>query len=360
MAHHDGRDASLRVNLFFVFQEQSDTPSFAGVSDIQSRGGTVFSMQKDPAMADSLNDEKQALNKQMITAIRNGDAVEVGRCLAAGVDPSYHHLADTSSWIEVAVLEARTTSEVLRTLLEGGHEIDGPDSIHNRTPLGHCCMWPRSEFALLLLEHGANVHAVDRHGLTPLHGACVSGSYDVAEQLLSRGANPDARDKKGETPRREATKRWKPEDVMRIFGAAQVDEVAELTKDCTAAQRAWVYDFDTYFRHLATMPLRGKVSLIVLSWQDEDGEKEFNWYACATGDAAEGERTAKQGWPGIDEHTLDQRFQTTGKTLTKAAMAKVAKVLPNLRSWQGFPKESKLFLCQQHHDGGTSVWIGLP
>ena len=52
----------------------------------------------------------------------------------------------------------------------------------------------------LLLEHGANPHAVDDHGATPLHLAAAAGHADVALLLVKNGAALTVADQRGRLP----------------------------------------------------------------------------------------------------------------------------------------------------------------
>lgn len=47
----------------------------------------------------------------------------------------------------------------------------------------------RSSCVVELLEHGADVHAVNKAGMTPLHEVCQMGAQELAELLLDHGAD---------------------------------------------------------------------------------------------------------------------------------------------------------------------------
>jgi ankyrin repeat protein len=74
------------------------------------------------------------------------------------------------------------------------------------------------DVSLLLLERGADVHAVDAGGHTPLHIAAEAGSLPVVRALLARGADPHAVDAEDKTPLSRAAARNHTEivDVINV------------------------------------------------------------------------------------------------------------------------------------------------
>jgi ankyrin repeat protein len=56
------------------------------------------------------------------------------------------------------------------------------------------------DVCVLLLQHGADINAVDGLGNTPLHEAAAKNRRDLVEVLLEFGANPGARNKKNMRP----------------------------------------------------------------------------------------------------------------------------------------------------------------
>ncbi len=51
-----------------------------------------------------------------------------------------------------------------------------------------------------LLDHGANVNAIDENGWQPLHEAVHSGQLDIVKLLVERGADISAKTNNGGTP----------------------------------------------------------------------------------------------------------------------------------------------------------------
>jgi ankyrin repeat protein len=75
------------------------------------------------------------------------------------------------------------------------------------TPLHLAAFFGRTDAARILLDAGADVHAVSRNSLTntPLHAAAAGKHSDVALLLLAHGAKSDPVDAGGYTPRQIAT-----------------------------------------------------------------------------------------------------------------------------------------------------------
>src|SRR5688572_15367593 len=64
---------------------------------------------------------------------------------------------------------------------------------------------PTAEQAVkVLLDAGADIHAVNEADFTAIHGAAFRGLNEVIELLVKRGANINARDYRGRTPYRMA------------------------------------------------------------------------------------------------------------------------------------------------------------
>jgi uncharacterized protein len=83
------------------------------------------------------------------------------------------------------------------------------------TPLHLASFFGHLEAARLLIESGADVHAVSRNsiGNTPLHAAVAGRHAKVAGTLLAHGADPEAVDAGGYTPRQIAAQNQIPLDI---------------------------------------------------------------------------------------------------------------------------------------------------
>jgi ankyrin repeat protein len=73
--------------------------------------------------------------------------------------------------------------DTIRCLLDHGADIDALDNDH-ATPLHMVAYYGCAKAARLLLEHGANVHLQDNEGQTPFQVASMKGRKEIA-QLLS-------------------------------------------------------------------------------------------------------------------------------------------------------------------------------
>ena len=81
--------------------------------------------------------------------------------------------------------------------------LDGPDMIYRigrHTPLHYAAGYNKLEVVALLLDKGADIHALSTLGITPLHFAARYNTPEVVVLLLDRGAPPDALDNGDFTP----------------------------------------------------------------------------------------------------------------------------------------------------------------
>lgn len=121
--------------------------------------------------------------------------------------------AYSRDWDAVAhILETRPVASLAEAATVGdvaavrAHLADDPTLVAQRTgdgftPLHLATYFRRPAVVAVLLEHGADVHAVAENPtrLRPLHSAVAARDVDSVRMLLERGAEPDARQQGGHT-----------------------------------------------------------------------------------------------------------------------------------------------------------------
>jgi len=91
--------------------------------------------------------------------------------------------------------------ETTQLLLARGEDVNGTDKNYdNITPLFVAVERGNLEIVRLLLEHRANVNAVNDVGETAMHAAAYRGANSVVQYLYDKGANLDVVAKDGRTP----------------------------------------------------------------------------------------------------------------------------------------------------------------
>lgn len=80
-------------------------------------------------------------------------------------------------------------SECVKLLLDHGAEVDAVDTTRWGTPLHYASYHHRTNCVQILLDHNADINARNVYLETPLHESCASGAFHCAEMLLNRGAS---------------------------------------------------------------------------------------------------------------------------------------------------------------------------
>jgi ankyrin repeat protein len=164
---------------------------------------------------------------ELVEAIKQRDAdrvrtlVEASPVLAEGRDEngvsvlmlSYYYRLDAAP-VRAArqspldVFEAATVGDLdrLRELLDGDAALAQARSADDGTALHFAAFFNQPEAVQLLLERGADPHAVSATfgGVTPLHSAAAARNNAGARALLAAGADADARQQGGFTAIHEA------------------------------------------------------------------------------------------------------------------------------------------------------------
>jgi ankyrin repeat protein len=126
---------------------------------------------------------------------------------------------------ELDVFDAAGVGETdrLRELLDEDGERANAWSADGFTPLHLAAFFGHEEGARLLLERGADPHAVARNplGVQPLHSAAAGSHRGICEALLDAGADPDARQAGGFVPLHAAAQNGDRElaDLLLAHGA---------------------------------------------------------------------------------------------------------------------------------------------
>ena len=119
------------------------------------------------------------LARDLVTAARDGDALEVARLLKAGVPTEAAVLATACS---------RGHLKVAELLIERGASVDAPTSDNGATPLMISAVWNRPKIAALLLHRSAALEPRGCAGVyldrTALELAHEKGSASVVELVV--------------------------------------------------------------------------------------------------------------------------------------------------------------------------------
>jgi ankyrin repeat protein len=163
------------------------------------------------------------MRDEFLAAIKNGNGARVREQLA--VDPSladardengvsalmlsrYHGAHDATTAIrkaraELDVFEAAALGDAdrLHELLHVDPALVDARSPDDATALHFAAFFTQPETATLLVEHGADVHAVSPTfgNVTPLHSAAAGGSAEIVHLVLAAGADANARQNGGFT-----------------------------------------------------------------------------------------------------------------------------------------------------------------
>lgn len=105
-------------------------------------------------------------------------------------------------WPLLHLAAAFADEPAVRTLLDAGADIGRISGTPLRNQALHAALAISKDAAVvrLLIEHGADVNAVQTAGYRPLHQAAVTGREDLVRMLLDAGADKTARCDRGKTP----------------------------------------------------------------------------------------------------------------------------------------------------------------
>ena len=138
----------------------------------------------------------------------------VTELLKRGADPNKEKGYSGSTPLHLAITEEKT--DLVKKLLKKGAHLETKDD-YGYTPLLEAVNYGAPEEIIdLLLEHGADVHAVEEDKKCALHFAAQNDDEDVMRKMIARGVSVEAEDKDGWTPLHEAAY-YGSEDVAEVL-----------------------------------------------------------------------------------------------------------------------------------------------
>ncbi|KAF0146336.1 MAG: PBS lyase HEAT domain-containing protein [Nitrospirae bacterium] len=156
-----------------------------------------------------------------------------------GADPPYVVIEEANfrAPLDLCAVASLADVERVKWACENNYDVNITDS-NGDTPLHSIAMHSAKARRLLqwndnreetvvsiLVEHGANIHSVNKFGMNPLHTAAMANNSEVAKALLNRGANIESKAKIGDTPLFVAALEKGSFDVLKVLleAGAQVD-----------------------------------------------------------------------------------------------------------------------------------------
>lgn len=209
----------------------TDHPKVPSLSCLIRRPVNPAGDPRGPAGPSSADRAASAL----VTAARSGDVEKVKKELEGGANVNAPDSAGGRSALHWAAKEGKI--EVIPVLLEKGADVNVRDRA-GKTALCIAGENGKVEALKLLLAAKSDVNATDRMGGTPLMWAAALGSPETVQALIEAGATINVADKNGLTPLLWASSTGDPRTVeLLIQSKADLTAQDNLTGD-TALMRA--------------------------------------------------------------------------------------------------------------------------
>jgi ankyrin repeat protein len=185
----------------------------------QAANDVLAEIEKDNKLKEEKIDE-------FISAIKTGDIAEVKKLISEGVDINSMSSDYREEKPLLCFAACQDNNRVLLELIRLGANIEAK-SASGRTALFSACSRMNGLHNLsALLEHGANIDAVDNYGNTPLIQASSVSLKDECLLLIERGANLDIKNNEGKSALSCALSR---------FGTTGIKEIDDCSTDICLA-----------------------------------------------------------------------------------------------------------------------------
>lgn len=125
--------------------------------------------------------------------------------------------SDGRTPLHIAVLDEEADLKIVKAIVAAGSDVNAADR-QGFTSLHFAARDGRDKIVSLLLDHNAEVDALDSWGNTPLFRCVMSQPVNtkIARQLLEAGANPKKKNKSKVSPL-DVAKKCGDEDIVTMF-----------------------------------------------------------------------------------------------------------------------------------------------
>ena len=147
-------------------------------------------------------DEKRFGETPLFAASRSGALDSLRLLLSRGASESVDAVCDDITPLHASIAyqcigEKPLLFQCTQLLLEAGANPSTASVTSKTTPLMTACMLKNEKSVQLLLQNGADPHAVDVDGNSAMHFAAGVGAVEAVRLLVSAGARADVRNAKG-------------------------------------------------------------------------------------------------------------------------------------------------------------------
>ena len=118
--------------------------------------------------------------------------------------------------------------ETVRLLVDHGADVNALDCSHS-TPLHLASLQGVLDAVQILIKHGADVNARNETNLTPLHGASLLGDVQIVQLLIDHGADVTTKDWNDQMPLHFASS-WVSADTTSFIFYLRVDMLYRIWK----------------------------------------------------------------------------------------------------------------------------------